>query len=353
LYISNHKTNDSGKAVVRLRFESKVWDLTLHPGAETVVDLFKARNEGVYLSALKLTLLNGDAGIALEKEKYPDLSVPGWGQFHWDSLNPASYNRAQISKQDLNFARTTLFPKYPVADSANARGMTRALKAIKDRMTQDKAPLIALREVLERPGGENPYEHQLAIYCLGSMDEIKELMNILGRADDLNSPDRMFVIVAMRRWLDRGRDQDRKLYDPDPKIQNGLLVSDVGYTRSEAERIMSLLRDPTPDQIFNSSDYYEDLARDLASEKVSIAELARWRLALLAIDFFRLDLPKLKSFRAARPRAERVAVMQEVLDKVHEGRLPPPEPGKPRQGGGGRPTPKGGTGATPDSRQNK
>jgi hypothetical protein len=116
---------------------------------------------------------------------------------------------------------------------------------------------------------------------------------------------------------------------------------------------MELLRDPTPDQFLNSKEYYEDLAKDLASEKVAITELARWRLGLLAIGMFRLDLPKLKSFSAARPRAERIAAMQEVLDKVNEGRLPPPEPGKAAIGGGGRPNPKGGSGTTPEPKQNK
>ncbi len=349
LYISNHKATESAGAIVRLRFENKVWDLTLHPGSEAAIDLFKTRFEGAYMSKLKLTLLNGTAGIALEKEKYPDLSVPGWAQFNWDSANPSTYNRAQIGKEDLTFAKNTVFPKSPIVDSPDARGMTAALKAIKDLMTMDKAPLTALQEVLVRPGAEIPYQHRLAIYCLGAMDEIKELMNILGRADDVNSPDRMISIVALRRWLDRGPNQDRKLYDP--KTQNGLLVSDVGYTRGEAERIMDLMRDPTYEQVFNSRDYYEDLAKDLASEKVAITELARWRLGLLAINLFHLDLPKLKSFRAARPREERKAAMQEVLEKISEGRLPPPEPGKPGVGGGGRPLPKGGTGATPDSRQ--
>jgi hypothetical protein len=191
----------------------------------------------------------------------------------------------------------------------------------------------------------------LAILCLGAIDEIKELMNILGRADDLNSPDRLIAIASLRHWLDRGPDQERKLFDS--KNQTGLLISGVGYTPGEAQRIMDLLRDPTPDQFLNSKEYYEELAKELANEKVAIAELARWRLGLLAIGMFQLDLPKLKSFSAARPSGDRRAAMQEVLDKINEGRLPPPEPGKAATGGGGRPTPKGGSGTTPGSKQNK
>jgi hypothetical protein len=341
LYLSNHKSSDSGAAVVRFRFENKVWDLTLQPGAEGVVDLFKARAAGAPLSVLKFFLLDGNAGVALEREKYPDLSVPGWAHFSWNSTNPSAYDRLQISKQDLTFAKNTLFPKRPVVNSEPARGMERALNAIKGRMTVEKPPLIALREVLEKPGIEIPYEHRLAIYCLGAMDEIGELMNILGRADDVNAPDRIFAVVALRRWLDRGHDQERKLFDP--KAGNGMLVSSMGYSRGDAQRIMELLRDPTEEQVFSSKEYYEEMAKDLANEKVAIAELARWRLGLIALDMFQLDLPKLRAFNAARPRSDRVPAMKEVMEKVDGGLLPPTENRKAGPGGGARPNPKGGS----------
>ena len=348
-YLLTHNAKDARGIVVRLRFEKKVWDLTLHPDSEVVIDLFKLRQAGVPLAVLKLFLLRGTAGLAAEHDNFPALSVPGTAQFHWDSTNPNAYNPRQISKQDLDYATRTLFPKRPILNSTHASGMERALKAVMAPMTVDRSPLVALQEVLEKPGIEKPYEHRLAIYCLGAMDEIREIMNILGKADVPDSPDRKIAIVALRRWLDRGPEQSQELFDS--KSGTGLLTK-MSYTRDEAGRIMALLSDPTFEQIFNPKEhYYEDAAQDLASEKVAIAELARWRLANLAIGMFKLKMPKLEAFIAALPRSERVAAMREVLEKVNEGVLPPPESGKPPVSGGGpRPAPKGGTGSNPRPR---
>jgi hypothetical protein len=352
LFLSNHSNKDGQGLLVRLRFENKAWDLTLHPDSEVVVDLFKLRRSGEPLAMLKLFLLRGTAGLALEHDNFPSLSVPGWAQFHWVSTNPAAYDRSQISKQDLDYAARTLFPKKLISDSNEARGMEQALKAVMARMTVDKSPLLALQEVLQVPGVAKPYEHRLAVYCLGAMDEIKELMNILGQADIPDSPDRFFALVALRRWLDRDPKHSELLFDPKDGGK-GLLIQ-MSYTREEAGRILALLADPTYEQIL-SRGYYEEAARDLASDKVAIAELARWRLVNLVNMFKKqspkLELPKLESFNAAQPARDRVPAMQEVLEKVNEGLLPPSENGKPGSPGGTRPTPpKGGNGTSPRPR---
>ncbi|MHB1425293.1 MAG: hypothetical protein ACYC3I_19155 [Gemmataceae bacterium] len=339
LFLSNHKGNETPPLLVRLRFENKVWDLTLHPQAEVIVDLIKSRYAGEPLAVLHLNLLEGNAGIALEGEKYPDLSVPGRAGFSWNSLDPSKFDSRKVSKKDVEFGLREVFFKKPALTTDAAKKMDLALKAIKDRMIVDKDPLTVFREVLYNTN--QFFEHQLALYCLAALDEVKELFDVLGAADQIHAPDRYTAIIALYRWLDHGRDQEKKLFDPETK--NGLLVSGLGYTRSEAERIMELLHNPTADQILNSKDYYMDLAKDLASEKVAIAELARWRLSLLAIGMCKLDMPKLKAFNAARPSGERRAAMQEVLEKINEGRLPPPDPSKPRP-----PGTKGGSATNPN-----
>ncbi|MGH7221940.1 MAG: hypothetical protein ACRELF_01800, partial [Gemmataceae bacterium] len=300
LYLSNHSTKQPGTIVVRLRFEKKVWDLTLHPGAEVVLDLAKHQQSGEPVAELYCFLLSGTAGLALEGDNYPILSVPGWAFFVWNSTRPNSYLPNQIRREQLDHATRVLFAKRPTVNSADAGGMERALTTVKKMMALGESPLLALREVLGKPGRENPYEHRLAIYCLGAMDEIEELMkNILDKADLLNPPDRRYAIVALRRWLDRGPEQSNKLFDL--KTGKGLLTK-FEYTRDEAERIMVLLRDPTYEQVFNSKTYYEEAAKDLASEKVAIAELAHWWLSRLAISMFHLNMPRLKTFNAAVPR---------------------------------------------------
>jgi cytoskeletal protein RodZ len=336
LFLSNHKVNDTRGLVVRLRFENKVWDVTLQPDAEVLVDLFKTHipGTGEPLSALKLFLLKGEGGIALEHERYPDLSEPGRAQFSWISLNPSAYDRPYLSKQDLDTANRVLFVKRPAVESPQAQTMERALKAIRDRMTVDKDPRTALQETL----GNNQFaEHQLALYCLASLDEVKDLLDVLGKADAVYAPDRDTAIFALWRWLDHGKGQRERLFNP--QTGTGLLRTDLGYTTEEAKRIVDLLREPTDEEIF-STKYYTAMAADLASDKVAVAELARWWLSRIALRMFHLDLPKLKNFNAAMPQDRRDEARKEVEQTIRGGLLPPSETGKPRAPGGAPQLPK-------------
>jgi hypothetical protein len=333
LYFSNHKRATA--VVLRLRFETnKVWDVTLQPGAEMVVDLIKARNAGQPLSLLNLLLLDGKAGIALENDQFPQLSPSGAAYFSWNNLmKPNHYDRRHVNPQDPEIR--LVFAKTPIVADKDAEGMEQALAALHRRMTVDKSPLVALEEVLDN---EKPYEHRLVIYCLAALDEVKELMNILGNADAVHAPDRFVAFVALRRWLDRGEEQSIKLYNP--KTKKGLLP-DLRYTPDEAEQILELLNDPSDEQIFKA-ETYERLAHDLVSDKVVIAELARWRLSLLS-KFAGVPLRKLDNFNAAMPRADRAAAEGEVNEKLDEGLLPPRL--NPRQPGSGAPkTPPKGSG---------
>lgn len=346
IYISNHKDKDSEPLAVRLRFENKAWDLTLPPDAEVLVDLIKSRLPGTGdpLSLLKLFLLKGDAGIALEGERYPDLSEPGRAQFFWNSIRPSAYERPKLGKEDLDYANRVLFAKNPIVETREAREMELALKAVRDRMTVDKPPQVALQETLMN----NQYsEHQLALYCLAALDEVKDLFDVLGKADVPHAPDRDTAVFALRRWLDHGPGQSKRLFDKSSK--EGLLKSELGYTTEESERIVDLLRDPSDEDIF-STKYYSAMAADLASDKVAVAELARWWLSRIALLMFRLDLPNLKSFNAAFPRERRLAAKKDVEQAIREGLLPPPEPGKPRSPAGGQQTPKGGINPGPRSK---
>ena len=336
LYLSNHKANDPRGLTVRLRFENKAWDVTLQPEAEVLVDLLKSRMAGTGepLAFMKLFLLKGDAGIALEHERYPDLSDPGRGQFFWVSQYPSRYDRPKLSDQELDFAKRVVFPKQFSAETPQAKSMELALKAIQSRMTVDKPPQVALQETL----GNNQFsEHQLALYCLAALDEAKDLLDVLGKADLPHGLDRDNAIFALRRWLDHGPGQSDRLYEE--KTGKGILRSDLGYTSQQAKRIIALLRDPTDEDIFNSK-YYSAMAEDLASDKVAVAELARWWLSRIALLMFRLDLPNLKNFNSAWPQDKRLKTKQELDQAIRDGRLPPAEAGKSRAPGGPQQSPK-------------
>jgi hypothetical protein len=342
LFISNHTVKQPGALTVRLRFvNNQVWDLTLQPEAEAIVEMIKHQSFGAPISTVQLCLLQGNASLTLANDNRT-LSIPGLAYFNWDNMHPPSnYIAVPITKQQRDAMIRKEFAKRPtVGLPPDAAGMERALKAIHQLMNVDRSPTVVLEGILDKPGKQYPYEHRLAIYCLGALDEIGELMNILSKDDVVNSPDRMWVIVALRRWLDRGPQQSQKLFDP--ATRKGILIEQLSYTTEQAQRVVDLLRDPSAEQVFSSKEYYEELANDLVSKKVPIAELARWRLSGLAIGMFRLDMPRLKAFNAAVPEDRRRAAMEEVNAMIRENKLPPPpKNGDTVPGIGGKTNPQG------------
>jgi hypothetical protein len=333
LFISNHR--NSGDVVVRLRFENKAWDLTLQPGAEWGIDHIKARVVGQPVALLNCFLLEGKGGIALEDQHFPDLSASGAAYYLWDNRDPRPYFQPRGDKKQLEHEAHLVFAKVPATDSPDTRGMEKALMALQRRMSVETPPLVALDELLTKT--EDIYQHALAIYCLASLDNVKGLLDTLATADARHAPDREFALVALRRWLDHGPEQMKKLYDPEKK--KGML-RELQYTEDEAQRIIELLNDPTRDQILYDSKFYSNLGRDLLSEKVLIAELAHWRLSSLS-HILGVKLEKLQKYNAALPVSDREAAASEVFDLVNK-KLLPPDLNKPSGGGGPQP-PQGNT----------
>jgi hypothetical protein len=324
LFVSNHKDKD---VVVRLRFNEEVWDLTLQSGAEAVLDLLKRYREDIDYSrgeepmaTLHLFLLKGKAGIAIEFRRYPDLSAPpGYSYFTWDNKGAGVRGPSNQAKQVPVF-----FQKELPVDPANkaAEQMEVALKALSQRMLADKEPTVVLEEVLQN--NDLP-QHMLAIYCLGALDEVKKLMAILGDQDPVHAPDRDTAIFTLRRWLGRDAQQGLKLYNE--KNQTGLLLTDKEYKSKEAQAIYVLLHDFNEDARYNP-ETYELLANYLLSDKVAVAELARWHLWRLS-RAMGVRLTSLDEFNAAIPRdaPQRQNAAKEVKDKIKDGVLPPSDKG--------------------------
>jgi hypothetical protein len=161
----------------------------------------------------------------------------------------------------------------------------------------------------------------LAIYCLGALDDVKTLLAILADPDPIHAPDRDTAIFTLRRWL--GRDARRGLLLFDEQHQTGLLLADNKYTPREAQTIFTLLHDFSEEERGNP-ETYELLANRLLSDKVAIAELARWHLWRLS-RASGVKLPSLDEFNAAVPRdaPQRQNAAREVKQKIREGALPP------------------------------
>src|SRR6185437_920015 len=180
------------------------------------------------------------------------------------------------------------------------------------------APIIALEEVLQKAG--QPMQHKLAIYCLGALDEIKELIKLLGSTDTFQRLDRDTAILTLRRWLGRDAGNGPRLYDP-KKNPTGLLESSGQEYRSyQAETIFVLLHNLSPEP-----ENYELLAHYLTNEKVAIAELAHGHLVRLPLN---RDIPELRTFDATAPREERDKLANTVRRMVESKQ--PREPGASR-----------------------
>jgi hypothetical protein len=212
--------------------------------------------------------------------------------------------------------------------------MEQALKQLSLRMPVDKDPTVVLQEVLQKTN--DFMQHKLAIYCLGALDEVSDLLDVLGDTDVIRPRERETAIFTLRRWLGRDAGNGTKLFDPETKT--GILRDKKMYTISEAETIFVLLHDFSEEEIF-AVETYDKLARDLVSTKVAIAELARWHLYRLA-KIQGVSIPSLDKFNAATPRDVRQVAYIEVKGKIDKGELPvrTPLPGK---GSGGPAKPRG------------
>jgi len=333
LYLSNHK--DKGPAVARLRFETQVWDVTLEePGTEVVLDLLKrsqgkvdASSERATLATLFLLVLQGKASLAVEGSYYSNLSRTGPAMFRWDNIGPGLRGPGPADDE----VRKPFAKVLPVPNDAQGEGMELALKQLSQRMLPDKPPIVALQEVVFQT--EPSMQHNLAIYCLGALDEIKELIKVLGSTDTFQRLDRDTTIITLRRWLGRDPRNGPLLYDPVKKT--GLLVSSgQEYTDFQAETIAHLLYNLSPDL-----ESYELLANDVLSKKVAIAELAHWHLAHLPLT---RELPEIRTFDATAPQPEREkladAVRRLIASKQPRGPSPSRPPAdKPKKDTSGKP----------------
>ncbi len=316
LYLSNHK--DKGPAVVRLRFEKQVWDLTLEePGSEVVLDLLRRSQEKIASSpdpeprvTLFLLVLQGKASLAVEHNNFTDLSRTGPAVFQWDNQDSRVRGPGRADEKTR-----APFAKVLPASGPEAAAMELALKQLSQRMLPDKPPTVALEEVLQT---EPSMLHQLAIYCIGALDQPRKLLGILSDPDPKRALDRDTAIVTLRRWLGRSATHGRLLLDE--KNNAGILLESPGYTKRQAEALFALLHN------FSAEDRakpetYELLAHYLLSDKVAIAELAHWHLYRL-LSSAGVKIPRLDRFDAAAPRAEREKTADEIKKLIAAGQLP-------------------------------
>ena len=325
LYISNHKDK---AALVRLRFETEVWDLTLQPGAEAVLDLLKRYRSDEPAVTLHLLLIAGNAAMVIDGNHSNLSAPPGRSYFKWESKpnrpEPSVIGPAPVEKVP------GFFDKVLRVDPSNrsAEAMELALKPLSQRILANKPPTIALEEVLQTDPAMQSAQHALAIYCLGALDEIKTLIRILGSTDTVQRLDRDTAIFALRRWLRLDARNGPRLYDA--KNNSGLLLSSgQEYRSDQAQTVFRLLHDYSADE-FSKRETYDDLADYLINDKVAIAELAHWHLVRLP---YSAKVPELQTFDATASQDDRKRTAQAVRKAVEKAT----ERQSPEKAGGGKP----------------
>ncbi len=321
IYLRNRNREKAVK--VRLRFEkTEGWDLTMQQGTEVGIDLFRvyARDvkwrEGEEPRAmLYLFTLRGEADVKVDGfHRHYLEQPPGAAMLAWDNFTRTD-DPVRFSKVPPVWSK---LPPPPRAEGPDlVAPMTRALRGLQDRVGAMKALDVALRECQE---SEKVSDRVLALYCYKGMNEVGKLLSALGDDDPTHAPDRQTAIFCLRRWLTRGAEQRKVLYDQNEKtkMKTGALI-DAKYRPPQAQTILEMLFD-FPDADRRSPETFELLASRLADRKVAVAELAYYHL-------LRLSFPeKIPGFNAGLSFEERERVAAQVSKLIETHKLPPAPP---------------------------
>jgi hypothetical protein len=189
-------------------------------------------------------------------------------------------------------------------------------------MTDKKSVDVALMEGLQ---SNRKSSRLLAIRCLGAIDEIDRLLDILGDEDDSHGLDRITAVSVIRQWLSQSPEMGKMLYDA--KKRSGLLTKNGKYQPAEAETVLKLLYGFNIAEI-RSPDTYRVLADYMSSSpRIAIRELAVGHL-------LNMGAPVVNP---AWPENERQKSAIEINRLVDEHKLPPP-PRSPAGTGGAAPS---------------
>jgi hypothetical protein len=324
--IANHKDKDA--AIVRLRFQDEVWDLSLtEPGAEIAVSLW-SRFVTPYDSGdapgctVNLFVRRGKAAARVRLEEYPDLdSTPVPKVISWD--NKIGRVQGPIPAQDpwlQDLLAVWGDPRSPanpekVPSSDNARAARRVLTDLSTRLADMKPMEVALLELFQADSKAEDSLRFSAVYALGAIDDASALVDILGDGK-LNPYCRFAAIDSLRQFIGRHEDQERKLYDPQTK--SGVLI-DKKFRTADAREILELLHTPSEAQR-GSPDFWMALAQLLVHDKQAIRELALWHLVRLLPEGRKIG------YNPTAPPEVLQATAQQWKELVESKSMPPKKP---------------------------
>jgi hypothetical protein len=238
VFLSNSRAKDT--LTVRLRLLEDIWDLVLEPGAEVGVTLLRNYVTGQNwnteepLSEVYLLVLRGRVEMHIDSRKFPMEAPPGLAAFGWTSIDGRYQGPDPVRDQAIAPTLEAWSKTPPSTDAVKA--LNPALKELSALMAGNKNPLIVLSEEL---GSDRPEHRRLAICALGAVDQVPKLLDVLNDADPAHAAERELAVHVLRRWLNRGLEQNAKLYDA--KNPDRGILRDRRYTQREAQTIVTLL----------------------------------------------------------------------------------------------------------------
>jgi hypothetical protein len=286
--LTNRKEKEP--ASVRVRFQGEVWDVRLEePGAEVGLTLHGthiqpyAAGEGPYVD-MHAFVLKRRASVRVspfvEHENLQAGAVPT--VLFWDNQGPGVKGplpaRDQVSQALLAAFnepdRADLPPEaqQQVKDTLTALDeINKRLLGSPDRVETALVEMLRPEELLGGRSGE--LKGRLTVRCLGALDMIADLIDLLG--GEQQSPAlRVEAIGVLRHLIGRDEGQEARLFDR--KTRSGALT-DKRYTPTEAATIMVLLH-PFDRQQLLQPETWAYLIERLKNEKLAIRELAYWHL---------------------------------------------------------------------------
>lgn len=303
-------TNQKGvPARVRLRFHRETWELTLDPGAEIGADLigfppvFGAGEEPP--AQLYLIVLKGQARVRVGYNAYAAQAPPGPALFYWNNVGAPSRGPISLAK---------MIPQW-IQDQPSSPDLEELAAQLTDR--------TALNVVLaENRRSNRPSKRALAVYCLGAIDAVPELLDAL--ADEQYSDVGQAAVETVRHWLGSRPGQDKELRRA---------LEENRYTSGQCDIILQLLH-TLSEKSLAEKETYDVLIGYLQHDKIAIRQLAAWQLYDLAAKARLTEAQKIP-YAAGMGTNERQASLEQWQKLVTEGKLPPrfsapPPPVKPK-----------------------
>ncbi len=324
IYLVNAK--DKGPARVRVRFDKEVWDVTLtEPECEVAIDFYKKYTPNIAwmreepLALARLFLVQGKGSLHVDYQEFPTLDAAGASLVAWDNRGPGIDGPVPFEEGAKLFSKSAPVPK-------EANEVRESLDSVSKRMGEKKAVNVALREILE--DGPLP-QRLLSINCLGAIDAIPNLLDVLENKDEARGRDRVEAIQVLFRWAARGSEYARQLFDYTTR-KSGILL-ERKYTGGEAGIVQNLLHYLGEFEV-KDPDTYNLLADYLTSNKMAIRELAYWQLLLLS-----RGVKTIPPYNAAWDQERRNQASEKWKELVKRGELPIPPPPAPVPPGGAPP----------------